>query len=375
MVLAGAIAAWDFALPLGIAGGLPYIALVFLALLHDKPRMMYVLAGVGTALTLVKLPAFFPDIPPMAAVNRLLTVAAIWGVAIGLTLFRERLARSETVRLVERERQEAGRALLRERELQLAHLRAQLALLSGIAHYVNNMINGAMAQADLIAEALPDASADRDAVDRLLQLHLRAADIINRVLATMDDPVEGGPVCAGAEAAAAVRQFDPSAAECVLEVSGPCPVRASAGSVTRLVAALVRNAVQNGGRRIRVTVGCREITAPAPDPLDGDPRPHRSMGRLGPGDWVRIAVEDDGHGMTAPVLEQCPVPFFTTSEVRLGLGLTEVSNGAVGRLGGVLAFGSAVGQGSLFVVWLPSAATACSRPQTDADASPTTAGA
>ena len=87
VLLATAIFAVDLNLPLGVAGGVPYVALVLLGLWSARPRATLILAGAGTVLTalghLYSAPA---GIPWMVATNRGFAYFAIWTVATTVIL-------------------------------------------------------------------------------------------------------------------------------------------------------------------------------------------------------------------------------------------------------------------------------------------------
>ncbi|MDQ8154830.1 MAG: PAS domain S-box protein [Gemmatimonadota bacterium] len=73
-----------------------------------------------------------------------------------------------------------------------------------------------------------------------------------------------------------------------------------------------------------------------------------------PGDYVRLSVRDSGSGMDAATLAHIFEPFFTTKEVGEGTGLGLASvYGAVRQNGGFVTVASAVGEGSVFDVYLP----------------------
>lgn len=80
--LALLILAFDLSLPLGVAGGVPYVALVLLGIWFPQRRHIFMLAGVGSALTLV---GYF--LSPLGGVfwvviaNRALALFAIWVTA------------------------------------------------------------------------------------------------------------------------------------------------------------------------------------------------------------------------------------------------------------------------------------------------------
>ena len=86
---------------------------------------------------------------------------------------------------------------------------------------------------------------------------------------------------------------------------------------------------------------------------DGAPGEIRLRTELASG-GVRIAVTDNGIGMTPEVQRRVFDPFFTTKEVGIGTGLgLSTSYQIVRRHGGKLSFESQRGVGTTFAVWLP----------------------
>ncbi len=74
---------FDLNMPLGIAGGVPYVALVMLGLWTQKRVQIFYLAGLGTILTLFGY-YFSPPggVPWVVFTNRMLALFAIWVTAI-----------------------------------------------------------------------------------------------------------------------------------------------------------------------------------------------------------------------------------------------------------------------------------------------------
>jgi signal transduction histidine kinase len=102
-----------------------------------------------------------------------------------------------------------------------------------------------------------------------------------------------------------------------------------------------RDAMPHGGR---ITMRAANLSAAdLPDDVD-----------LASGDYVALAVEDSGEGMTPEIAARAFDPFFTTKEVGkgTGLGLSMVHGFAV-QSGGGLRLESAPGVGTCVTLYLP----------------------
>lgn len=69
-------------------------------------------------------------------------------------------------------------------------------------------------------------------------------------------------------------------------------------------------------------------------------------------DGVSIEVSDGGPGLSEQALEQVFMPFFTTREQGLGLGMA-LTETLVQRLNGTINVRNITGKGACFTVWLP----------------------
>jgi signal transduction histidine kinase/ActR/RegA family two-component response regulator len=78
------------------------------------------------------------------------------------------------------------------------------------------------------------------------------------------------------------------------------------------------------------------------------------VGQLAAGDYVRIAVSDNGCGMSPETIERVFEPFFTTKPVGqgTGLGLSQISSFAR-QSGGDVAIESVLGDGTTVSIYLP----------------------
>jgi PAS domain S-box-containing protein len=93
---------------------------------------------------------------------------------------------------------------------------------------------------------------------------------------------------------------------------------------------------------------------------------HPDLTELEPGDYVRIAVKDNGVGMTREVLERALEPFFTTKEIGKGsgLGLAQVY-GVATQFGGTVQLLSTPGIGTTVEVYLPRALVEAAHPSVE----------
>jgi len=82
------------------------------------------------------------------------------------------------------------------------------------------------------------------------------------------------------------------------------------------------------------------------------------------GTYVRLIVEDTGHGMDAETLKKAIEPFFSTKEVGKGTGLgLSMIHGLALQLYGTLRLGSFPAQGTRAELWLPVTAEASAPPR------------
>jgi signal transduction histidine kinase len=263
---------------------------------------------------------------------------------------------------------EALRRALRERTAELAmeqaaRLRAEDALVraqrlehigrmtAGIAHDLNNLLLVAMAHADALSEArLPPEDARAEA-GALLSVLSRAGSLTTRVMAVArgddGDLRDLDPGAVVQDVVPVIRRMVQPVVALEVALQGDLwSVRGDAMQLEQVLLNLTsnaRDAMPDGGT-LRI-IG-RNVTLGA-DALRREFDPP-------PGEFVELALQDTGVGMSDAVRRRLFEPFFTTKPIGCGTGIGLVSSlGLVRRMGGTIMVETAEGAGSTFRVLLP----------------------
>jgi PAS domain S-box-containing protein len=225
-------------------------------------------------------------------------------------------------------------------------------LTGGVAHDFNNLLTIIIGNLELLAD-------ERDPRrQRLVQSALRAAGRGARLTAQLlafarlqrlhPETIRAEALLA--ESRDLLRRAAGETIRLEIDVAAdpwPCRIDAAQFESSILNAVLnARDAMPPSGGTIRITT--RNV---AIGPQDG------AALELTPGDYVAVAVADDGGGMPPEVTERAFEPFFTTKEVGQGsgLGLSQLY-GFARQSGGTATLDSAVGRGTVVMIYLPRAA-------------------
>ena len=74
---------------------------------------------------------------------------------------------------------------------------------------------------------------------------------------------------------------------------------------------------------------------------------------IGPGNYLRIVISDEGIGIPPELIEKIFDPYFTTKQMGSGLGMA-TSQAIINKHGGFIGCTSKPGQGSVFTIYLPA---------------------
>ena len=247
--------------------------------------------------------------------------------------------------------------LAEERARQSQKMEAVGQLTGGVAHDFNNLLAVIIGNAEMLVEDLGD---DDPLPKAILRAARRGTELTQRLLAfSRRQPLDPQPVALDELVDGMFGMLRRTLGEAIEIVvarePGLWPAMADAGQVENALLNLAinaRDAMPDGGR---LAIECTNASLDE-DSLAGD-------GDVLPGDFVVMAVSDNGSGMAPSVLEHAFEPFFTTKEVGQGTGLgLSMIYGFARQSGGHVTISSEEGGGTVVRLYLPKsdrAAAAC----------------
>lgn len=253
--------------------------------------------------------------------------------------------------LTERKRAEQVSERLQSQLLQSQKMDSVGRLAGGIAHDFNNMLQVILGNTDLALEEAVPGSVLQAELQEIQKSAIRSAELTSQLLTFARKQVylarELDLNAALADTAKMLQRVIGENIQLVWQ-PGPdlWPVRLDPSQVTQILTNLAINARDAIKGQGRLTIELTNIAiSPEETHLDAD---------LLPGDYVRLSVSDNGHGMTREVMDHLFEPFFTTKEIGkgTGLGLATVF-GIVKQNQGLIQVQSTPGQGSTFRLYFP----------------------
>jgi PAS domain S-box-containing protein len=258
------------------------------------------------------------------------------------------------VDITERRAAEEERARL---QAQLAHaqrLETVGRLAGGVAHDFNNMLHVIMGFAELLRRRLPPDAGLSAYVAEIERAAQRSRDVTRQLLAfSRRQLISPAPTnlkaLVAATAAAMVRLIGEDVDLRVVADEGLWTVNVDPAQVDQILINLAvnaRDAMPRGGKLTIETANAQFDEAYCREHVGAKP-----------GQYVLLAVSDDGLGMDKETLSHMFEPFFTTKETGkgTGLGLATV-HGIVEQNGGFINVYSEPGRGTTFKVYFPRAA-------------------
>jgi len=223
-------------------------------------------------------------------------------------------------------------------------------LTGGIAHDFNNLLAAVLGGLGLIERRLPLEEEHRKIIGMTRRAAEQGSELVKRLLAfARRQTLQPDSVDISRLSATVTDLLAHTLGGLVqLEWRSEAKIWCAYADSTQLELALMnliinaRDAMPKGGT---IVVAGRNAEAAAGNPLG-----------LPAGDYVVLAVSDDGSGIPAAILEQVTEPFFTTKAVGKGTGLgLSMVYGFAHQSGGAIAIDSQEGEGTTVEIWLPRA--------------------
>ncbi len=257
--------------------------------------------------------------------------------------------------ITEIKRAEEERLDLEDKMQHLQKLESLGVLAGGVAHDFNNILVSVLGNAELALGDLPEDSAARLRIQRVVTSAERAAELVHQLLAYsgqgrfMVERLDLSRITQGVSDLISA-SISKKAKVTINATHGDVYVEADPTQLHQVLINLMTNASDAlGDRNGRITVTTGQIRAEEND-LSG------AMGAEGltSGEYAYLEVTDDGTGMDPKTRARIFEPFFTTKFVGRGLGLAAVL-GIVRAHDGALLVDSEPGRGTTVRLLLPLA--------------------
>lgn len=244
-----------------------------------------------------------------------------------------------------------------EKELfQAEQMRSISLLAGGIAHDLNNILTAVLGNVSMVRMGLDEGDVNSKKLLLAEKAGLQAASLTQQLLSFSKG---GTPLLK----ATTIDQLVEDSAQFILRGSNvKCEVHkddnlwsvdADKGQISQVVNNLIINADQAmpEGGIIRIDLTCERVRS-------------GKIPSLSPGDYLCIAVQDQGGGITPDNLKRIFNPYFTTKTAGNGLGLA-LSYLIMKSHHGLMTVESVVSEGSTFKLYLPKTAKVAASTQED----------
>ncbi len=255
--------------------------------------------------------------------------------------------------IIEREEANKRREMLEDKLRQSDKLETVGVLAGGIAHEFNNILLSIFLYTEQAMHDLPVDSPIQKHLERVLKSSERAKNLVQQILTFSRqaglqkfEPVDVRPIIH--EAFELLRALIPTTVKLhQLLPADECMIMADRNQIHQLIMNLCSNAYQaldDSGGSIIVALNCVVVD----EQLSGD------APQLHPGKYVKLSIQDTGHGIDRDNFDRIFDPFYTTRIVGQGTGLgLSVVHGIVMSHNGDITIESEPGKGTTFHVYLP----------------------
>jgi len=234
--------------------------------------------------------------------------------------------------------------------LQLQKMETIGTLAGGIAHDFNNILTPILGYTEMALEELSEESILRYDIEQINSAAIRGKDLVQQILTFSRQvdfdkkPLQLDNIVR--EVLKLIRASFPSNIEIQQDLDPSCgTVLADSTQMHQIIMNLCTNAyhaMMNNGGVLTVQLDKQSV-------VSGQVK---GLTKIQKGTYVKLTIEDTGHGMDKRTIERIFEPFFTKKEVGSGLGLSVV-HGIVSNYNGTIVVESEPGKGSTFMIYLP----------------------
>ena len=247
---------------------------------------------------------------------------------------------------------EKEKALLQEKLLVSQKMEALGTLTGGVAHDFNNILTIITGWAELLRDDIAENHPARKGLNEILAAGARAKNIVGHLLTFgrkgefRPIPWQIGPVVR--EALQMMRSVTPSSVQFREAIADGLPdVVADSTQIHQLLVNLCKNAADAMHDEGGILEVAMESVFLSSEETGFDPE-------LAPGNYLKLVVRDNGHGIPEEHLRRIFDPYFTTREVGRGTGLgLAIALGIAKRHGGSIHVESRPAKGTTVSVFFP----------------------
>ena len=223
---------------------------------------------------------------------------------------------------------------------------------SGLAHDFNNILGAIMGYVEMALYDIPEQNLARQSLEQVLAASHRAKDLVKQILSFSRQSEESlKPILLSAiikEVLNLLRASIPSTIQIVQNTQTETSTMMADPTQIHQV---LMNLCTNAHHAMMGTGGTMDITLSAME-LDESETAHYPG--MQPGSYLKLSINDTGHGMDEKTLKKAFDPYFTTKEKDLGTGMgLAVVQGIIKSHGGTISIQSKVGEGTIIDVLFP----------------------
>ncbi len=259
--------------------------------------------------------------------------------------------------LSERKAAEREKARLQNQLRQAHKLESIGTLAGGIAHDFNNILGAVYGYAQLARLEIPDSNHTPgkalNHINQIIRACDRAKDLVRQILTISRhndqemNPIQIGPIIK--EVLKLLRASLPSTLDIHQQIKSHGMV--IMGNPTKIHQVMMNLCTNASQAMENDPTGTLEVCL---GPVKLDKKQAETLPDIGPGPYLRLAVNDTGHGIKSEIMERIFDPYFTTKDKSVGTGLgLAVVQGIVKRHGGAISVYSEPEIGTSFNIYFP----------------------